>query len=128
MLIQFERGKQTVVEPPLLHTLRTSLPKRVRPTLVAYVAHANGRICLGEWINRDRGWVREITSYGPEGPSQEVIEQVAYHFSECRLHDQHRVRQHLLGVDRDQARVHDDQLQQYRDTMGFYSGRTRVRI
>lgn len=128
MLIQFERGKQTVVETPLLHRLRSDLPKQMRAKLVSYVAHENGRICLGEWVNRDRGWVREIASYGPEGPSQGVMNQVIYHFSEQRKRDQRMALAHLRGANRDQNRLHDEQLQQYRDTMGFYSGRTRVRI
>lgn len=84
---QLVRGLHIIVDAPEYHYLLEELGS-TRDDLVCYYAVRTGRLCIAKWVNKDRGLVKEITSWGRDQPfARWQTNFVRYYLSDRRLAD-----------------------------------------
>lgn len=78
------RGEHFVIETDYVRFLRREIPSHAEK-FVAYYVPADERTVVGVWLDRLAGEVRELSSYGPEGPDRDTTDTVKFNLKPHRV-------------------------------------------
>lgn len=114
--LHLDPDEETLCTPEFLRFLQRNLGAAAKD-LCCYRVRRNGRFCIGKWVNRDRGLVYEIMSYGtPAEITHSDVEFVKYWLSDRRLSDNRdAVRYGVSSMARQDLQEHQNDLDERRE-------------